>query len=415
MTGIKARALYGIAAISAAAMYGCTGSKANTPAVQPVPVEVVKVSFEDQPRTVTASGSVLALEQAVAAFETPGRVLRIHAQLGDAVRRGQLLALLDPEEYAIHERMADAQNAAAQAGAEMARNGARQEEIDAARAAMSQAEAADALARAEYGRIEFLFSRKSVTASDMDRARAERDMAAQRLAEGRAKLSALETGLRREEKDRAFAAAGAAEAQAHLARKKRGDAVLRSPLNGFIARKDIELGQVIGAGAPAYFVVSLNPVKVRAGLPESAVGLLKRGMQAEITASAAGKTFRGQVEYIGVAADPATRLFPVEITAANPAAELKPGMVAQVSIGTGARESVLAVPSDAVVRSPEGIPSVFILDAASGKVFLRRVDTGEMLDGRIRIRSGLNGGEAVVVAGQNSVSDGALVRVTAWR
>jgi multidrug efflux pump subunit AcrA (membrane-fusion protein) len=76
---------------------------------------------------------------------------------------------------------------------------------------------------------------------------------------------------------------------------------------------------------------------------------------------------------------------------------------------------VLAVPSDAVVRSPEGIPSVFVLDGGAGKVFARRVDTGEMLDGRIRIHSGLNGGEAVVVAGQNRVSNGALVRVIGWR
>ncbi len=389
----------------------CTNPSANS--ISPsIPVKVSEVREQNGARMLKASGNLAALETAPAAFEIPGRVTRIYVELGDHVEAGQILAELDHEEIGLLEEAARAQSEAAKASSDLAQEGARQEEIDAAQATEQQAEAASRLARSEYERAEFLFKRKSLTASDMERARTERDLAENRLREAQARLSALQTGLREEEKRRAASAADAADAQAQVARKKVANARLRSPITGYVAQKDLRLGQVIAPGIPAFVIVKTDPLKLVLGVTEEEISKLPRGARGTVTLQALpGRELVARAEHLGVAADPVTRLFPVEMLLGNPQLELRPGMIAEVSIPLAGNRRLVTLPSTAIVRTAEGRTAVFVADVNAGRAFSRPVETGEMRGEEIEIRSGVKPGEMIVTEGQHRLSDASPILI----
>lgn len=379
----------------------------------PIPVTICEVQEKSVGRTLQASGNLTAFEAAPAAFEVPGRVTRIYAELGDRVAVGQVLAELDGEEIELLRTAAQAQSEAARASSDLARKGARQEEIDAAQAAQQQAEAACRLARSEHDRAAFLFGRRSLTASDMERAKTEKDLAENRLREAQARLSALQTGLREEEKRRASSAAQAADAQARVARKKVANTRLRSPIAGYIAEKNLRLGQVTAPGVPGFVIVRTDPLKLVVGVTEEEIGVLRPGVGALVTPQALpGSEFKARVAHLGVAADPATRLFPVELLLGNPRLELRPGMIAEVSVPLPSTLSMISVASEAVVRTAEGRTAVFVADTSVGRAFARLVETGRMTGAEIEIRSGLEPGEMVVTEGQHRLSDASPILIT---
>ena len=107
----------------------------------------------------------------------------------------------------------------------------------------------------------------------------------------------------------------------------------------------------------------------------------------------------------------ASRTFPVKILVANPAYELRAGMVAEAEIEGDRREKVLTLPGDAVIRDPQGATFVYVYFGDKQRVYARRVQVGGAVDTEVAIVSGLSGGEKVVTSGQQLVREGALVRV----
>ena len=107
-----------------------------------------------------------------------------------------------------------------------------------------------------------------------------------------------------------------------------------APISGIIARRAIEVGATVAPGQPVYTIVALDPVRVRVGVPEGDVGHITEGAAATVRIPALDTSFAGRVSLIGVAADPTTRSYTVEISVPNPARRLRAGMVAEATITT---------------------------------------------------------------------------------
>ncbi|HUJ76182.1 MAG TPA: efflux RND transporter periplasmic adaptor subunit, partial [bacterium] len=136
------------------------------------------------------------------------------------------------------------------------------------------------------------------------------------------------------------------------------------------------------------------------------------GQKATVTIPALpGEAFAGTVRVINVAADPTTRSYMVRIAVPNPRHLLRLGMIAEVQIQGNRPVPVMSLPGDAIVRDAQGASTVFVYLANQGRVYARRVETGTVYGTEIQIRSGLSGAEAVVVAGQHKLRDGAPVSV----
>jgi RND family efflux transporter MFP subunit len=202
-------------------------------------------------------------------------------------------------------------------------------------------------------------------------------------------------------------------AAADLAKKRLADTRLIAPMSGVIARRSIEVGAMVAPGQPAYTIVALDPMRVRVGVPESDIGRVTEGAATTVRIPALDTSFTGRVSLIGVAADPATRSYTVEISVPNPARRLRDGMVAEATITTKATTSAIVVPASAVVHdaTANSATVVYVLDRDAARAHARRVITGAARGDSLEITSGLDENDRIVVAGQQRLREGAAVKL----
>lgn len=383
-------------------LFGCLAGAACIRKTPPAATETaIKVKVRrpnrvERPATIAASGTVEANHTALVSFQVPGQVARVFVEEGAQVQVGQTLAALDPRDFEYRVEQAAAQTAAARANLQKAESAVRKQELAQAKVDLDRWED-------EYKRYKALYERKSMAPADFRKVEAAYLAAKER-------YSLASEGARREDRDAARQALAAAEAQERIARKALADSKLVAPIGGLIGMKDIEPGNLVGSGRPVFAIMDLNPVKVRVGVPEAEIGKVRAGRPASIQIPSLGeKTFEGKVETVGVAADPASRTYTVKLTVPNPALELRAGMIAEARIWTGAKVTATTIPGDAVVRDPQGATMVYVYFPDKRRVFLRRVDVGAVYGQEVEIIRGLSGEEQIVVAGQQNLTEGAMV------
>src|ERR1035438_6471053 len=192
--------------------------------------------------------------------------------------------------------------------------------------------------------MKYLYEHKSLPANDFKKMEAGYNAAKER-------YEMAQDGTRAEDKQAASAQASAATAQMQEAKKQLADTQLRAPIAGFIGMRQLEVGVTVAPGVPVLSIVDLNPVKVKAGIPESQVGKVRVGDRAEVSIpSLNGQKFEGHVEAIAAASDPASRTYVSKIEVPNPSRVLLAGMVSEARLFGGAQENVITLPGSAIVR-----------------------------------------------------------------
>jgi len=363
-----------------------------------VPVQVRTPAVVERAESVSASGSVEGSETADVAFQVGGRVARVLVEEGQHVSKGQLLAEIEPTDYRNAFNAAAAQKEAALAVAQKAEAGLRKQELEQARIDFERWED-------EYKRMKFLVERKSLPPNDFQKIEAAYNASRER-------YQMAQEGTRKEDRATAAAQAHGADAQASEEQKRLNDTRLVAPISGNIGMRRVDPGQTVAAGIPVFSIVELNPVKVRVGVPEADIGRVHQGGAAEVSVpSLDGRRFAGKVAIIGVAAEPASRTYTVKILVSNPGPVLLSGMVAEARIFGPAKIKSLTIPGEAIVPDPEGAPNVYVYFPDRKRVYARRVELGIPIGSEVEIRSGLRGGEQIVVAGQQKVREGSLVEI----
>ncbi len=363
-----------------------------------LPVQVRTPAVVERAESVSASGSVEGSETADVAFQVGGRVARVLVEEGQQVSKGQLLAEIEPTDYRNAFNAATAQKEAALAVAQKADAGPRKQELEQARIEYNRW--AD-----EYKRMKFLVERKSLPPNDFQKVEAAYNAAKER-------YEMAEEGTRQEDRATATAQAHGADAQASEEQKRLNDTRLVAPISGSIGMRRVDPGQTVAAGIPVFSIVELNPVKVRVGVPEADIGRVHQGAAAEVSVpSLDGRRFAGKVAIIGVAAEPASRTYTVKILVPNPGPVLLSGMVAEARIFGPAKIKSLTIPGEAIVPDPEGAPNVYVYFPDRRRVYARRVQLGIPIGSEVEVRSGLHGGEQIVVAGQQKVREGSVVEI----
>lgn len=382
-------------------LVGCGEKNAapGDPAMQDnVPVRLRKPERVERKEQVRASGSIEAESTRNLGFPIPGRVARVLADEGQQVKPGQALAELERADYEYALEAARGQEAAALATLAKANQGPRPEELEQARIDFERWSD-------EYRRMKTLYEKKSLPENDFRKVEAAWKAASQRYEMARA-------GTRQEDKAASEGLLQQARAQMAGSRKRLEDTVLRSPIGGYVGMRRVDAGEVVAAGQPLFSVMNLHPVKVRVGIPESSIGMVRAGQPAQITIPALGnRAFPGTVELVGVAAEPTSRTYTVKINAANPGTTMRAGMIAEATIEGDRPVSILTLPPDAIVRDPQGATYVFVYYPEQKRVYRKRVEIGASTGTEVVILSGLSGEEQVVVAGQTGVREGSSVRV----
>ncbi len=345
------------------------------------------------------SGSVVSPDNpSNAAFLVAGKVIRVVPREGDFVRQGQILAVIDPTDYQLALNAAEAQAASAKAVLQKAESPVRPELLEQARIAFGRAQD-------EYQRMKLLYDSKSLPPNDFHKFQAAYEGARQQYEEAR-------TGGQKEDRAQARAVFQQATAGVRIAEKRLADTTLRAPIDGFVAARQVEVGDMASPGRPVFQLVRLDPVEVSVGVPETDIHLVRSGQKAGIQVPALpGERFEGTVRVINVAADPSTRTYMVRIQVPNPRHTLRLGMVAEVQIRSDRMLDVMTLPGEAVVRDPQGAPIVFLYFPDQKRVYSKRVEVGTVYGREVQVKGGLTGTESVVVGGQDRLRDGMAASV----
>ncbi|OAV48694.1 efflux transporter periplasmic adaptor subunit [Rhizobium sp. WYCCWR10014] len=226
--------------------------------------------------------------------------------------------------------------------------------------------------------------------------------------------SGTEASLEEAEQARRTAAAAVAKAQANLdkAKEQLGYAQLRAEFDGVVTATSAEVGQVVSAGQTVVTIARPDRRDAVVDVPQAAAQKLKIGALFEVTLQLA-PTIRtsGVVREIAPEAETATRTSRTKIALTDPPEAFRLGSVITAS-ATIAADPEIVLPSSAILAGSDG-PSVWIVDAPARKVSLRRVKIdGDIEDGgTVRITEGLAPGERVVVAGVHKLEDGQAIRI----
>ena len=343
--------------ILAAATTACSKDETATDAAPTgtMAVTVVPASTQQIQRSVLVSGPVAAWEEMQLGVEVSGlRVTALNVDVGQQVKKGELLLQLD-------HRSLDS-------------------DLAQANASLREAEAGASLARSQLARGEALVKDKYISATQLDELRAGR-------VQGDARV-------------------GTARAMRDSAALRRSFADLRAPDAGVISKRLVQPGQVVAGGSELLRMIRQGRLEWRAELAEAELAAVQPGDRIEL-ATRDGKTVIGSVRAVSPGVDASTRTGTIHADLPQPDG-LQPGTFLQGRIDTGKAQAI-TVPAAAVVQR-DGHPNVFTVDE-KGIVHRKRIRTGGTDSGRVEVLEGLKDGEQVVDQGAGFLGDGDSVRI----
>jgi RND family efflux transporter MFP subunit len=204
-----------------------------------------------------------------------------------------------------------------------------------------------------------------------------------------------------------------ASANLSLLEERLDRTTVTAPVEGVLDDRLVEVGSMVSSGTPVARIVDLEPVKITAGVPERYAMDVAPGSRATVTFDVLDGSERdGTISFVGAAVNPDNRTFPVEFTLSNPGRTIKPEMVAQVSVVRRELEDVIVIPQEALIRVEDGFVAFVVVDRNGQDVVEERpVHTGPSQRNQVVITGGLEGGDKLVIVGQQSVAAGDVVRI----
>ena len=186
--------------------------------------------------------------------------------------------------------------------------------------------------------------------------------------------------------------------------------MIKAPISGIAATKEVEAGAVVSPGAPITRILTLSPVNIVVGVPETAAPDFAMGKKADITFDAyPDKAFTATISYISAEVDSNSRVYDIELTLPNDDGLIKPKMSAKASFVRRSIEDSIIIPQTSILELATG-HAVFVVDSKN-IARQKSVEVEDYSEGRALIKSGLEGGELLVVLGQRNLIDGDKVEV----
>jgi RND family efflux transporter MFP subunit len=392
-------ALVVAAALAAACANSQAKDEANTasnsqPTATPTPVDVATAPAvtRNLQRDVEVVGSFAADEEVVVSAQAAGELSQLNVDFGGYVSQGQVIATIDQRDAKLKVEQAEATLKQT-----LARLGMKEgEKFD----SNQNADVRVAKSQLDWAKLELDRSVKLIEKGDIPRSSYDEKVTNHNLAQARyqAALDSVNQQLAAVEQQKAALA---------LAKKALADTVVRSPIRGAVKEKHASRGSYLMVNGKIVTLVKINPLRLRADIPESSVAAVRTGQTINVTVDAfPNRTFTGRVVRIGPSLDEKTRALTVEAEVANSGNLLRPGMFAKSRLITSANAPAVMVPQRAVV-TVAGLSKVFVIE--NGKAVERVVKTGATDGDLIEIVEGVKDGEAVAASNLDKLVTGTAV------
>ena len=346
-------------------------------ALRPVPVEVAQIQRGPIALQRTFSGELEALAEFVVAPKVSGRVEQVIVNIADTVKRGQVVAELDNDEYV--QTVAQAQA-----------------DLEVARAKLSEAESALDIAKREFKRTESLLKRGIASDSEFDAIRQDRLAKQAQLKVARAQVTKAESSLE--------------SANIRLGYTKVTAGWTGSDEHRVVAERYVDEGQTVAANAPLLLIVELQPIIGVVFVTERDYAHLKPGQLISLTTDAyPDEEFPGRIERIAPVFRKSTRQARIEMTIDNSQYRLKPGMFIRATVVLAQVPEATIIPVQALtIRDDRS--GVFIVSEDGRSVAWHEVKAGIREGNRVQVEGqGLSG--RVVTLGQQLVKNGSAITI----
>jgi RND family efflux transporter MFP subunit len=362
------------------------------PASQPRPAAVVAITRGDLASSLTVAGQFQPYQQVDLHAKVSGYIRWIKVDIGDRVRQGEVLALLEVPE--LQDQVEGAQ-------AEVRHS---QSDITRAQSEVVSTESTYSALHAEYTRLEEASKERPglIAEQELDDARAKDQQAAAQVGVAKASLDAMQQQL------------GVSRAtRSRLETLSRYEQII-APFTGVVTKRYADTGSLIQAGQdnntqtlPVVQVAESDLLRLRMPVPESDVPYIQVGGDVQVKVNATGRTFTGKIVRFSRALDTNTRTMLTEVDVPNRNLSLNPGMYAETTIQLQQKNDALILPAQAVVQNGDQ-PYVLVVDATN-HVEKRNVTLGIQTSNRVEITSGLQTGDNVIAAGQAGYQPGEVV------
>lgn len=336
-------------------------------------IEVVTPSRIASDRALALPASVQALQETVVFARASGYVRAWRVDIGDKVKKGQVLAEIETPE--LDQELAQAQAQLGQTEAQLALTKANRK-----------------LAAANYARAQRLAPSGIVSKADLDTTQAQAEVGDANVKVAQANVAAQEASIARLRQLKAFAK-------------------VTAPFDGTVTRRTVEVGTLVTAGNnanPLFRIAALDPARVFVQVPQDVAPSVRQGVEAKVTVREyPGHVFQGEVTRSAGDLDPQTRTMNVEIRIPNHDGALLAGMYAEVALTLASPHQAFEIPATALLSDAHG-QRVAVVDAQD-KLHLVPVvverDNGATLD----ISSGLTGNERIAKLGSAAFVEGMQV------
>ena len=330
----------------------------------PMTVEVTRVKRGHVSQSLTVVGNLIGEQTVDVVPRTGGRLISMNVKLGDRVRRGQVLAKVEDREIVEQVRQAEASHRVGEA-------------------TIRQREADLNLAQTNVERSRNLYGRQLLPKQTLDDAEARYTSAVAALDLARAQLAQSDARLQ--------------ELRINLANTN-----VVSPVDGFVARRDLDVGAFASNNQPVASVVDISSLRLVANVVEKDLRAVTVGDRASVDVDAfPGEKFSGRIARLSPILDPSTRTAAMEVEIANRDGRLKPGMYARVDLTVEDKDNVLVVPKISLVDS-QGERGVY-QPSEDNKAKFKAVKVGIENNETAEILEGLADGEQIVSTGAGAL------------
>lgn len=353
--------IYTLSLLAATTLFfSCGGSQEQNPAEE---AEVVKVTVDTPSGSdesyLSFSGKIEAVENATLSTRNMGYVTRVNAEVGEEVKKGQLL---------IEINNADLQAKRAQV-----------------KAGITEATAAFNNAEKDYERFRSLFEEKSATQKEMDDITARYEMAKARLEAARQQMN---------------------EINAQFTYSN-----IVAPFSGVVTAKNVEVGDMANPGMSLLNLEVPGKFEVRASVPESEIASVKQGTEVEVLVKSTGETLKGVVSEVSTSASNSGGQYFVIVALDETEAAIYSGMYASVQFPTTARENreVVLIPTSALIT--RGDLHGIYTPSQQNTAILRWLRLGRTVGDEVEVLSGLDAGETYISSAEGKLYNGARLQI----
>jgi RND family efflux transporter MFP subunit len=344
-------------------------------------VKIARVAETPVGEIVTANGTLAAYDQTTISVKVPGRLSTISVDLGSVVRRGQMIAQLEPKDYKLRVQQSEASLAQARARLGLSPDGTDDKVNPDQTATVRQARAVLDEARFNRDRAAKLVEQGVIAKAEYDSADS-----VFKVAEGRYQ-DAIEEIRNRQ------ALLSQRRSELEMARQQLADTSVYAPLDGIVQERRASAGEYLAAGTPVVNIVKMDPLRLRAEVPEREASSVRSGQSVRVTVEGDANVYVGQIKRLSPVIAEQNRMLVVEADVHNEG-KLRPGSFARAEIVTNESKMAITVPSNAIVNFA-GIEKVILVQ--NGKAVEKPITTGRRNTEWTEIVAGVNVGDQVIV------------------